>query len=70
VAKEKSHDHAAPVASGKANPVKWETDMCRGPVREMKLQAGNGLQFAQKELRAKVRRRHRAEVRKPGHHAA
>ena len=28
--------------------------MCRGPVREMKLQAGNALQYAQKELRAKA----------------
>jgi len=54
VPKDKSHAHAAPVASGKANPVKWEIEMCRGPVREMKLQAGNALQYAQKELRAKA----------------
>ena len=54
VPKDKSHEHAAPVATGKANPVKWEIDMCRGPVREMKLQAGNALQYAQKELRAKA----------------
>jgi len=54
VPKDKSHDHVTPVASGKANPVKWEIEMCRGPVREMKLQTGNALQYAQKELRAKA----------------
>jgi plastocyanin len=54
VPKDKSHEHTAPVASGKANPVKWEIEMCRGPVREMKLQTGNALQYAQKELRAKA----------------
>ena len=54
VPKNKSHDHAVPVASGKANPVKWEIDMCRGPVRELKLVTGNAMQYVQKELRAKA----------------
>ena len=54
VPKDKTHEHAAPIATGKANPVKWEIEMCRGPVREMKLQTGNALQYAQKELRAKA----------------
>ena len=54
VAKDKSHDHAAPVASAKANPVKWEIEMCRGPVRELTLRTGNALQYAEKELRAKA----------------
>jgi azurin len=54
VPKDKTHEHSAPVATGKANPVKWEIEMCRGPVREMNLQAGNALQYAQKELRAKA----------------
>jgi azurin len=53
VAKDKSHAHAAPVSTGKANPVKWEVEMCRGPVREMSLLTGNAMQYAQKELRAK-----------------
>jgi hypothetical protein len=54
VPKDKTHEHVTPVASGKANAVKWEIEMCRGPVREMKLQTGNALQYAQKELRAKA----------------
>ena len=54
VPKDRSHDHAVPVASGKANPVKWEIDMCRGPVRELKLVTGNAMQYVQKELRAKA----------------
>ncbi len=54
VPKVMGHDHVAPVATGKVNPVKWEIEMCRGPVREMKLQAATGLQYLQKELRAKA----------------
>jgi hypothetical protein len=54
VPKDKSHEHVVPVATGKANPVKWEIEMCRSPVREMTLRTGNALQYAQKELRAKA----------------
>ena len=54
IPKEGAHAHGAPVAAGKANPVRWEIEMCRGPVREIALRTGTGLQYEQKELRAKA----------------
>lgn len=53
VPKEKAHAHLA-MAAGAVNPVKWEIEMCGGPVREIRLQTASGLQYAQKELRAKA----------------
>ena len=54
IPKTMAHGYAVPVSTGKVNPVKWEIEMCRGPVREITLQAASGLQYVQKELKAKA----------------
>jgi azurin len=54
VAKE-AHDHV-PVTSKGARAVRWETEMCGPDPVILKLQAGNALNFVQKELKAKAGR--------------
>jgi azurin len=54
IAKE-THDHVA-VATKGARAVRWETEMCGPDPVTLKLQAGNALNYVQKELRAKAGR--------------
>ena len=50
-----AHGHAA-VASQGARAVRWETEMCGPDPVILKLQAGNALNYVQKELKAKAGR--------------
>jgi azurin/sugar phosphate isomerase/epimerase len=50
-----AHGHAA-VASQGARAVRWETELCGPDPVILKLQAGNALNYLQKELRAKAGR--------------
>jgi azurin len=54
IAKE-THDHVA-VATKGARAVRWETEMCGPDPVTLKLQAGNALNYVQRELRAKAGR--------------
>jgi azurin/sugar phosphate isomerase/epimerase len=54
IAKE-AHAHVA-AQSTKAQPVRWETEMCGPDPVVLKVQAGNALNYVQKELKAKAGR--------------
>jgi azurin len=54
VAKE-AHGHATPQLT-QAQPVRWETEMCGPDPVVLKVQAGNALNYIQKELKAKAGR--------------
>jgi azurin len=54
IAKE-AHGHVA-AQSTKAQPVRWETEMCGPDPVVLKVQAGNALNYVQKELKAKAGR--------------
>lgn len=54
IAKE-AHAHVA-VATSAARAVRWETEMCGPDPVTLKLQAGNALNYVQKELKAKAGR--------------
>lgn len=54
IAKDKSHTHTVPSELAKVHQVKWEEEVPPGPLKRLKLETGNALQYVQKELRAKT----------------
>lgn len=46
--------HVAPPVTAVVRPVRWESELCGDPPRRIALSTATGLQYAQRELRARV----------------